>query len=71
MWFIVKNLMLFDHFEAILRFGLQNDQNSIGFIRYFDMAECHVIYSEKPNAFSFWRPFWVLGSKMIKIEQVL
>ena len=22
--------------EAILRFGLQNDQNSTGFIRYFD-----------------------------------
>ena len=26
----------FDHFEPILRFGLQNDQNSTGFIRYSD-----------------------------------
>ena len=24
---------------------------STGFIRFFDMAECHVVYSEKPNAF--------------------
>ena len=36
MSFIVKNLMLFDHFGAFLRFGHQNDQNSTGFIRYFD-----------------------------------
>ncbi len=30
------NLVLLDHLEAILRFGLQNDQNSTGFIRYSD-----------------------------------
>ena len=42
---------------------------STGFIRFCDMAKCHVVYSEKPNAFwSFWRPFCVLGSKMIGIR---
>ena len=37
--------------DAILRFGLQNDQSSTGFIRFSDIAESDVIYSEKPNAF--------------------
>ena len=29
----------------------QKSSFSTGFIRFFDMAECHVVYSEKPNAF--------------------
>ena len=29
----------------------QRSSFSTGFIRFFDMAECHVVYSEKPNAF--------------------
>ena len=38
----------------------QNHQFSIGFIRFRDMVNQHLIYSEKPNAFSmileaFWR----------------
>ena len=32
-----ENLMLFDHFGGILRFGLENHQSSTGFIRYFDV----------------------------------
>ena len=32
----VENLMLFDHFGGLFAFGLQNDQKSTGFIRYFD-----------------------------------
>ena len=31
--------------------GPQKHWSSIGFIRFCDMADCHVIYSEKPNAF--------------------
>ncbi len=31
--------------------GTQKPSFSIGVIRFFDMAECHVVYSEKPNAF--------------------
>ena len=31
--------------------GVTKSLNSTGFIRVFDMAERHVIYSEKPNAF--------------------
>ncbi len=31
--------------------GPQKSSFSTGFIRLFDMAECHVVYSEKPNAF--------------------
>ena len=55
---------------AILRFGLQNEQNSTGFIRLFDMAECHVRFIYKPNAFlMIWEAilrFW-LGN--IQFEQ--
>ena len=29
----------------------QKSSFSTGFIRFFDTAECHVVYSEKPNAF--------------------
>ncbi len=29
----------------------QKSSFSTGFIRFFDMAECHVVHSEKPNAF--------------------
>ena len=36
MSFIMKNLMLSDHFEVILRFGLGNHQGTTGFIRYFN-----------------------------------
>ena len=31
--------------------GSQKSSFSTGFIRFFDMAECHVVYSGKPNAF--------------------
>ena len=31
--------------------GSSKPSFSSGFIRFFDMADCHVIYSEKPNAF--------------------
>ncbi len=31
--------------------GSPKHQFSTGFIRFFDTAECHVVYSEKPNAF--------------------
>ena len=34
-------------------FDTQKASFSIGFIRYFDMAKCYVVYSEKGNA--FWR----------------
>ena len=40
---------------AFFGFGFQKASFSIGFIRLFDMAEQHAIYSEKPNAFlMFW-----------------
>ena len=36
-------------------FDTQKAPFSIGFIRYFDMAKCYVVYSEKGNAFwCFW-----------------
>ena len=42
-------------FGAFLGSGLQKASSSIGLIRFFDMAQQHAIYSEKPNAFSsFW-----------------
>ncbi len=31
--------------------GSQKSSFSTGFIRVFDMAECHAVYSEKRNAF--------------------
>ena len=40
----------------------QNHQFSIGFIRYFDMVQTHVIYSEKRNAFlMILGPFFDFG----------
>ncbi len=36
------------HWELL---ASQKSSFSTGFIRYFVMAECHVVYSEKPNAF--------------------
>ena len=54
---IVENLMCFDDFGPLFRFWLRKASFSIGFIRYFDMAKCYIVYSEKGNA--FWR-FWHL-----------
>ena len=33
------------------KLGVQKHQFSTGFIRFFNMVKCHVVYSEKPNAF--------------------
>ena len=33
------------------KLGVQKHQFSTGFIRFFDMVICHVVYSENPNAF--------------------
>ena len=53
-------------------YGVLESQNSIGFIRFCDIAALHVIYSEKPNAFlMILRPFSVLSSKMIDFPLVL
>ena len=51
--------------------GSQKSSFSTGFIRCFDMAECHVVYSENLMLFTILRPFCVLGSRIIKIRQVL
>jgi len=50
--------MILDSFSD---FGTQKAPFSIGFIRYFDLAECYILYSEKRNAFllffgSSWPP---------------
>ena len=48
---------VFPHHQDSLRMSdfaflaSQKSSFSTGFIRFFDMAECHVVYSEKPNAF--------------------
>ena len=48
---------LFPHHQDSLRMSdfaflaSQKSSFSTGFIRFFDMAECHVVHSEKPNAF--------------------
>ena len=45
---------------------------STGFIRFFDMVECHVRLIYKPNAFLIiLEPFCDFASKIIKIPQVL
>ncbi len=50
----------------------QNSSFSTGFIRFLDMAECHVVYSEKPNAFLIISGALLrFDSKMIKIQQGL
>ena len=54
--------------------GTQNRQFSIGFIRSGDMAECHVIYRGKPNAFlmlfevifTFWFNFYAFSIGFIR-----
>ena len=35
----------------MLKVDVQKHQNSTGFIRFSDMVGCHVVHSEKPNAF--------------------
>ena len=35
-----ENLMLFDHFGGHFAFWAPNDQNSTGFIRYFEQLFC-------------------------------
>ncbi len=35
----------------MLKADVQKHQNSTGFIRFSDMAECHVVHNEKPNVF--------------------
>ncbi len=50
----------------------QKSSFSTGFIRFFDMAECYVVYSENPNAFLIiLEAILRLGSKMMKVRQVL
>ena len=47
-------------------------QFSTGFIRLCDMAECHVGFIYKPNAFLIIQvPMCDFGSKMIKVPQGL
>ena len=43
--------------DPFFDFDTQKASFSIGFIRYFDMVKCYLVYSEKGNA--FWR-FWHL-----------
>ena len=37
----------------MIRKGVPETPISTGLIRFSDMAECHVVYSEKPNAILF------------------
>ena len=49
----------------------QKSSFSTGFIRFFDMAECHVTFTENPNAFLyFWVPFYDFGSKSPKFHRI-
>ena len=52
-----REVGLFPHHQDSLRMSdfaflaSQKSSFSTGFIRFFDMAGCHVVHSEKPNAF--------------------